>query len=227
MIKLDLYISDKPKKKYYVEFTNPETNRFNRIYFGASGYSDYTINKNDDKKNRYIARHIKRENWNELNPGSLSRYLLWNKKTLKESILDMNNRFNNIKIIDKTKSDNIEGGINIDKIINQKPSAYRSMRLAKYGLTKKPQKKDKNELKKWTNEKWQNLTALITDGIFKNCGDKGKIQRKLDLPSVCRPSIKIDNKTSKPLVKDLTMEQIKKAIKIKQSGKNRINWQNL
>ena len=58
-----------------------------KYHFGASGMSDYTINKDDDRKQNYIIRHQKRENWNEINPGSLSRYILWNKKTINESII--------------------------------------------------------------------------------------------------------------------------------------------
>ena len=55
--------------------------------FGAAGYSDFTIHKDPERKNRYIERHEKRENWN--NPetaGYLSLFILWNKPTIKQSI---------------------------------------------------------------------------------------------------------------------------------------------
>lgn len=65
-----------------------------RVDFGASGYSDYTIHKDDDRKERYINRHRSRENWNDpQTPGALSRYILWNKKTLRSSILDYKKKF--------------------------------------------------------------------------------------------------------------------------------------
>lgn len=62
--------------------------------FGAAGFSDYTKHKNDDRKSRYILRHKKRENWNKpKSAGALALYVLWNKKTLKESIADYKRRF--------------------------------------------------------------------------------------------------------------------------------------
>ena len=66
--------------------------------FGASGYSDFTIHKDPERKNRYIERHKKNENWN--NPetaGYLSRFILWNKPTIKESINDINKNNNKYK----------------------------------------------------------------------------------------------------------------------------------
>lgn len=65
-----------------------------RIHFGARNFSDYTIHKDDARKQRYIDRHKKNENWQEINPGSLSRYILWNKKTIDESVKDYEKIFN-------------------------------------------------------------------------------------------------------------------------------------
>jgi hypothetical protein len=65
------------------------------IPFGASGYDDYTITNNDKQKELYLKRHRKRENWNDpYTSGSLSRWILWNKKTLNQSIKDFKNKFN-------------------------------------------------------------------------------------------------------------------------------------
>ena len=64
------------------------------VKFGAKGYSDYTIHKDPERKERYLDRHRKNENWNDFqSPGSLSRYLLWNLPTLKASIQDFKKRF--------------------------------------------------------------------------------------------------------------------------------------
>ena len=35
------------------------------ISFGAKGMSDYTIHKDKERKERYIKRHGKNENWND------------------------------------------------------------------------------------------------------------------------------------------------------------------
>jgi len=42
---------------------------------------------NKKKKKNYLARHRKREDWTDpKTPGALSRWILWNKPSLDESI---------------------------------------------------------------------------------------------------------------------------------------------
>ena len=85
--------SDKPNKKYMALFENKH--EFRLVYFGAAGYTDYTINKDPEKKKLYLLRHRKNENWNDpMTPGALSRWILWNKPSLRESIIDFKQRFN-------------------------------------------------------------------------------------------------------------------------------------
>jgi len=78
------------------------------VSFGASGYRDFTLlNKKGGKfyksdkaerdkvKNSYLTRHRKAENWsNPMSAGSLSRWVLWNKPSLRASISDFKKRFN-------------------------------------------------------------------------------------------------------------------------------------
>ena len=85
------YKSDKPEKKYYI-ITKSEK----KIYFGAAGYSDMTQHKNEGRKNRYILRHEKNEDWTKSGidtAGFWSRWLLWHKPTIKESYEDIKKRF--------------------------------------------------------------------------------------------------------------------------------------
>lgn len=65
-------------------------------HFGASGYTDYIKSGGDEKKKKaYLDRHRANENWNDYkSAGSLSRWILWNKKTLSASIADYRNKFN-------------------------------------------------------------------------------------------------------------------------------------
>jgi hypothetical protein len=57
--------------------------------------SDYTKHKDPKRKQRYINRHKKRENWNDpRTAGALSRYVLWGEPTLRESIRSYKRRFN-------------------------------------------------------------------------------------------------------------------------------------
>ena len=91
---MTIIISKSPKlsKKYVATITNDGI--IKDIYFGAAGFQDYTIHKDDERKERYIKRHAKRENWdNPLTSGFYSRWVLWNKKTIEESIDDINKRF--------------------------------------------------------------------------------------------------------------------------------------
>jgi len=52
MIKYYPYKSDKPNKKYYII-----TNNNKKVYFGQAGASDFTIHKDEARKQRYINRH--------------------------------------------------------------------------------------------------------------------------------------------------------------------------
>ena len=66
------------------------------------GASDYTIHKDDERKERYINRHKKNEDWNNIyTAGFWSRWILWNKPSISESIRDTNNRFKNVNIKNK------------------------------------------------------------------------------------------------------------------------------
>jgi hypothetical protein len=65
------------------------------VPFGASGYTDFIQSKDEGRKERYLNRHKSKEDWNNpLSAGALSRWILWNKPTLKESIKDYKNKFN-------------------------------------------------------------------------------------------------------------------------------------
>eukprot|EP00438_Fugacium_kawagutii_P024445 Skav202118 [mRNA] locus=scaffold1980:146211:146504:- [translate_table: standard] len=66
-----------------------------KVSFGQKNASDYTQHKDPERKQRYIDRHRKNENWNDLKTaGTWSKNLLWNKPTISESIKSMENKFN-------------------------------------------------------------------------------------------------------------------------------------
>jgi hypothetical protein len=103
-----LYESDKPQKKFYVEFVNPDTGREKKVYFGGikpNGlpYEAFIDHKDEDRKANYIRRHQAREDWNNLNKaGTWSRYILWGEPTMRASIKNMEKMFD-IRIIKKKK----------------------------------------------------------------------------------------------------------------------------
>ena len=92
-----LYESNKLNKKYMVKFINEDTGRLNTLHFGDNRYDSYETHNDKYRKLAYERRHSK-EDWNDLKTsGAWSKGLLWNKKSLDESIKDMEKQFN-IKI---------------------------------------------------------------------------------------------------------------------------------
>ena len=81
--------SKRKYKKFMVKLPNGKT-----IHFGDDRYEDFTIHRDKQRKNAYILRHAPREDWSNLETaGTWSRWLLWNKPTLQQSIKDMERRF--------------------------------------------------------------------------------------------------------------------------------------
>jgi hypothetical protein len=64
------------------------------IHFGAESSSDFTIHHYEDRKERYIKRHQKRENWNDsTTAGFWARWMLWEKPSIAEAIANIKRRF--------------------------------------------------------------------------------------------------------------------------------------
>ncbi len=96
-MKVIISLSDKPNKRYTAIFYDNDK-KVKTTHFGykdKDGFgSTYIDHKNDDIKDAYIARHRVNEDFNNyMSAGSLSRYILWNKKTLRESITDYKQKF--------------------------------------------------------------------------------------------------------------------------------------
>jgi hypothetical protein len=83
--------------KYTARFES-EGGREKSVSFGAAGMNDYTKFsplERDKRKERYLTRHRKRENWDDpTSAGALSRWILWNKPTVSASLADYKRRFN-------------------------------------------------------------------------------------------------------------------------------------
>ena len=92
--KVTIKKSTNPKKKYMAIFY-VNNKKIKTTHFGCAGMSDYTKHKDPARKQRYMNRHKATENWQKsMSAGSLSRYILWNKPTLRASISDYKKRFN-------------------------------------------------------------------------------------------------------------------------------------
>jgi hypothetical protein len=80
-------------KKYTAILQEGDTQH--TVHFGAKGYQDFTQHNDETRKQRYLSRHKKREDWTDpLTAGFWSRWVLWNLPTLKDSIENTVKRFN-------------------------------------------------------------------------------------------------------------------------------------
>lgn len=102
VINIEIVKSSRQNKKYDA-IIHREDGRTKTVPFGQAGASDYTLHKDKDRKERYIARHesMERKYWNAEGyeqASFYSRFILWNLPSLKQSVADTNKRFSNINI---------------------------------------------------------------------------------------------------------------------------------
>lgn len=64
-----------------------------KIAFGSKGSTTRISGATDEQQKNYLARHQVNENWDAINPGSLSRYVLWSAKTLSGGIANFRKKF--------------------------------------------------------------------------------------------------------------------------------------
>lgn len=105
-------------KKWEVKLFNKEGEKLKTVQFGQAGAEDFTIHKDEERKQRYIDRHKKREDWTKSGidtAGFWSRWLTWNKETISASISDIENKFNvdvkRVKLYRTKKKMNIKKNI--------------------------------------------------------------------------------------------------------------------
>jgi hypothetical protein len=95
-----------PQKKYTATFFDKDNKKIKTTHFGfrskTDKKNDFTLHGDPERKERYLDRHRARENWNApMTAGALSRWVLWEKKSLKASMADYGKRFK-IKVINNT-----------------------------------------------------------------------------------------------------------------------------
>ena len=93
-MRVEIKPSTSKAKKYTAIFYDGDK-KVKTTHFGSAGMSDYTKNKDPERKQRYLDRHRANENWNDkFSAGALSRWVLWNKTSLSASIANYKSRFN-------------------------------------------------------------------------------------------------------------------------------------
>ena len=74
---ISLKKSNKPNKKLVITFSEPNLT----IHFGSKNSSTFLDHHDKVKRSNYLKRHKVNENWDLVNAGSLSAYLLWGDST--------------------------------------------------------------------------------------------------------------------------------------------------
>ena len=72
------------------------------VPFGAKGYSDFTLHKDPERKQRYIQRHQNNEDWSKTGintAGFYAKHVLWNKDTIQKSVTDLNKKYKDVKFV--------------------------------------------------------------------------------------------------------------------------------
>jgi hypothetical protein len=89
---LEIHKSTRANKKWLVLIE--KDGKVIKRHFGSKGSPDYTTSQNEVKRASYIARHSANESYTDpTTPATLSRYLLWEYKTLAEAIKQYKIRF--------------------------------------------------------------------------------------------------------------------------------------
>ena len=88
MTRVEISRSQRSDKKYKAVIDNTKT-----VHFGSRGASDFTLHKSEERKQSYINRHRKNEDWSDpKTAGFYAKNALWNKPTIQASIKDTNQR---------------------------------------------------------------------------------------------------------------------------------------
>ena len=81
--------SDRKDKRYLATFHNGT-----KVHFGQKNGQTYIDHGDKEKRDAYLKRHAKNEDWNDpYTAGSLSRWILWNSPNINANISDFKKRF--------------------------------------------------------------------------------------------------------------------------------------
>ena len=88
---ISLEKSNKPNKKLLITFSEPNLT----IHFGSKNSLTFLDHHDKVKRSNYLKRHKVNENWNEINAGSLSAFILWGLSTdINKNLMNYLNKFN-------------------------------------------------------------------------------------------------------------------------------------
>ena len=90
---IEISKSNRSDKKFKAVIDGNKT-----IHFGSSAHSDFTKHKDPERKERYIKRHSNEDHSksNIASPAWMSRFILWEKPTLKGAVDNANKKYKDV-----------------------------------------------------------------------------------------------------------------------------------
>ena len=96
MTKVEISKSNRNDKRFVAVFRSDDGKKIKTTHFGLKNPKRGTFidHQNDKLKENYLKRHKENENWKDpMSAGALSRWILWNKPSLKSAIDDFKKKF--------------------------------------------------------------------------------------------------------------------------------------
>ena len=98
-MQIEISPSTRQDKKFRAVIDDQKT-----IHFGSKSASDFMLNKDKTRKERYERRHKRREDWTDpKTAGFYAKNTLRNKLTIQASIKDTNQRLKGLRITCKNR----------------------------------------------------------------------------------------------------------------------------
>ena len=89
--------STRKDKRYMVQLQADQGTR--TIHFGSPSHDNFTMHKDPARRNRYLARHAKNEDWNDYTTaGFWSRWVLWEEPYMLDAIKRLKGKGINLSI---------------------------------------------------------------------------------------------------------------------------------
>lgn len=87
--------SNLKNKKWTAVFYDGDHKKVKTTHFGDNRYNDYTQHHDNMRKQAYIDRHQKNEDWTDyMSAGTLSKHLLWTHKDFNKALSEYLKTFN-------------------------------------------------------------------------------------------------------------------------------------
>ena len=88
--------SDNKNKKYKAVIDGKKT-----VHFGHSQYEDFTTHNDSKRRDNYIARTSKQDHskQNIASPAWMSRFISWEKPTLKGAVASANKKYKDVNFV--------------------------------------------------------------------------------------------------------------------------------